>query len=101
MRYSIILLKLNINYEFTCYISLRILAIEGPNFSFIRECLKQKINTSICDVINTEYFVSMLIRRFVSLRVACVKSYHARPKVERDATLHRQREVVQTDGSIC
>jgi len=46
--------------------------------------------------IQTEYYVSMLIRRFVSLRVACVKSYHARPKVERDATLHRQREVVQT-----
>ena len=52
-------------------------------------------------VIKTEYYVSMLIRRFVSLRVACVKSYHARPKVERDATLHRQREVIQTDGSIC
>jgi len=52
-------------------------------------------------IIKTEYYVSMLIRRFVSLRVACVKSYHARPKVERDATLHRQREVIQTDGSIC
>jgi len=32
--------------------------------------------------IQTEYYVSMLIRRF-------------------DATLHRQREVIQTDGSIC
>jgi len=52
-------------------------------------------------LIQTEYYVSMLIRRFVSLRVACVKSYHARPKVERDATFYRQREVVQTDGSIC
>ena len=34
----------------------------------------------------------MLIRWFVSLRVACAKSYHTRPKVERDVTLHRQRE---------
>jgi hypothetical protein len=48
-----------------------------------------------------EYNVSMLIRQFVSLRVACVKSYHARPKVERDVTLHMQREVIQTEGSIC
>jgi len=44
-----------------------------------------------------EYYVSMLIRQFVSLWVACVKSYHTRSK----ATLHRQREGIQTDGSIC
>jgi len=29
--------------------------------------------------IQTEYYLSMFIRRFVSLRVACVKSYNARP----------------------
>ena len=45
----------------------------------------------------TEYYVSMLFRWFVSLRVYRVKSYHARPKVERDATLHKQQEVIQTD----
>jgi len=33
---------------------------------------------SLPTVIQTEYYVSMLIRRFVSLRVACGKSYHAR-----------------------
>ena len=49
-------------------------------------------------VIKKEYYVSMLIRRFVSVRVACVKSYHV---VERDATLRRQREEIRTDGSIC
>ena len=42
--------------------------------------------------IKTEYYVSMLIRRFVSLRVACVKSYHARPKVERDMRLYTGNE---------
>ena len=42
----------------------------------------------------------MLIRRFTSLRVACVESYPARPKVKRDAILHRQREVIQTEGLI-
>jgi len=42
----------------------------------------------------------MLIRRFTSLPVACVNSFPARPKVERDAILHRQREVVQTEGLI-
>jgi len=50
--------------------------------------------------IQTEYYVSMLTHRFVSLRVACVKSYHVRPNVERDVTLHRQQEVIQTDGSL-
>ena len=35
----------------------------------------------VVPLIQTEYYVSMLFRRFVSLRVACVKSYHARPKV--------------------
>jgi len=50
--------------------------------------------------IQTEYYVSMLIRRFTSLRVACVKSFSARPKVEGDAILHRQREVIQTEGLI-
>ena len=43
----------------------------------------------------------MLIHWFVPLQVACVKSHHARPKVERDATLHMQQEVIQTDRSIC
>jgi len=40
-----------------------------------------------------EYYVSMLICRFVSLQVqvACVKSYHARLKVERDVTLQAMR----------
>jgi len=37
----------------------------------------------------TEYNVNMLIRQFVSLRVS------------RGTTLLRQREVLQTDGSIC
>jgi len=48
-----------------------------------------------------EYYFSMLIRRFVSLRVAGVKSYHARSKVELDATLHKHRELIQTDRSTC
>jgi len=38
-------------------------------------------NTIQYNTIQTEYYVSVLIRRFVSLRVACVKSYHARPIV--------------------
>ena len=38
------------------------------------------------------YYVSMLIRRFVSLRVK---------SVSHDGTLHRQREVIQTDEYIC
>ena len=41
----------------------------------------------------TEYYVSMLIRRLLPHLVACVKSDHLRRKVERDATLQRQREV--------
>ena len=28
-------------------------------------------------------------------------SYHGRQNVERDSTLHRQREVIQINGSIC
>jgi len=41
-------------------------------------------------IIQTEYYVSMLIHRFVLFWVAYVKG-----------TLHRQREVIQTDTSIC
>jgi len=41
-------------------------------------------------IIQMEYYVSMLIYRLVLLQVDYVK-----------ATLHRQREVIQTDGSIC
>ena len=55
--------------------------------------LKSKELSEKISMIEKEYYVSMLIRQFVSLRVACVKSYHARPKVERNATLHRQRMV--------
>ena len=45
--------------------------------------------------IQTEYYVCKLIRRFVSLLIACVKSYHGRLKVEHDVTIHRQREVIR------
>ena len=41
-------------------------------------------------LVQTQYDVSMLICPFVSLRVACVKLYHARPRVERNVTLCRQ-----------
>ena len=43
----------------------------------------------LCAAEQTEYYVSMLIRRFVSLQVACVKSFHARPKATRSDTNRR------------
>ena len=48
-----------------------------------------------------EHYASKLIHQFVSLLVACVKSHNAQPSVSHDTTLHRQREVIQTDGSTC
>jgi len=39
--------------------------------------------------------------QFEALLVACVKSHHARPSVSHDTTIHRQLEVIQTDGSTC
>ena len=41
----------------------------------------------------------MLIHQFVLFQLH-VYLYHERPKVERDATLHRQ-EVIQNNRSIC
>ena len=44
-------------------------------------------------LIHTEYHYSVWIRWVVSLCVACVMQYLARPEVKRDTALHKQRGV--------
>ena len=49
-----------------------------------------------------EYYCSVLIRWLVSRRIACTMQYLARPEVERNTALHKQREVIQlTRSTYC